>query len=286
MSAHNTPTQNVLKYVEDQLQQLIQQEEGAYHSDKLELTDTLWSHSLRVAALAEKIGMLEGVDRTASRLAGLFHDAGKFTNGSYHSGKMKEEDGSVRILYEMTKGTGVRAELLDHVAEAILQVYSDASELSLLAKILFDADNLDKLGLSGVGNFLIKAGLRGRGLNRALLHRISVELTYARYAPEIMKTKTGRTLAAEKAPDTLDFFHRLLDSLRIDGLFDFHVNEVQHRGMILDIVESTFCECGGSIKRQIWAAPDLKCEKIHVQHQCRLCERIHEFQFCRPLLSF
>jgi putative nucleotidyltransferase with HDIG domain len=284
MPTHNSHTRNALNGVETQLQQLIQQEEGAYHGDKFELTDSLWSHSLRVAALAEKIGMREGVDRTTSRLAGLFHDAGKFKNGSYHSGKLKEEDGSVRILYEMTRGTGMRAELIDQVAEAILQVYSRACELSLLAKILFDADNLDKLGLSGVGNFLIKAGLRGRGLNRTLLHRISVELTYARYAPEIMMTRTGRTLAAEKAPDTLDFFHRLLDSLRNDGLFDFHVDEVQHRGMVLDIVESTYCECGGSIKRQIWDAPDLKCEKIHVRHRCRLCERIHEFQFCRPLL--
>jgi len=286
MTAQNIPTRAVLNSVETQLQQLIQHEEGAYRGDKLELTDSLWSHSIRVAAMAEKIGIREGVDRTASRLAGLFHDAGKFENGSYHSGKTKEEDGSVKILYEITRGTGIRPDLIDQVAESILQLYQDGSELSLLARILFDADNLDKLGLPGVSNFLIKAGLRGRGLNRSLIHRISVELTYARYAPQTMMTKTGRKVAEEKAPETIEFFRRLLDSLRNDGLFDFRENEVDYQGMTLDIVEPVFCDCGGSIKRQIWDAPDLKCQKIHVRHHCNLCGNTHEFQFCRPLLSF
>jgi putative nucleotidyltransferase with HDIG domain len=286
MNAAHIPDLSPLRAVEAQLQRLIQHEEAAYHSARLERTDSLWSHSIRVASLAEKIGMQEGVDCTASRLAGLFHDAGKFENGSYHSGKTKEEDGSVKILYEITRGTGIRPELIDQVAEAILQVYQEGSELSPLARILFDADNLDKLGLPGVSNFLIKAGLRGRGLNRSLIHRISVELTYARYAPQTMMTKTGRKVAEEKAPDTIDFFRRLLDSLRNDGFFDFHVNQVDYQGMTLDIVESSFCECGGPSERQIWDAPDLKCQKIHVRHHCNLCGNTHEFQFCRPLLSF
>jgi uncharacterized protein len=285
MNAALIPDLSSLRAVEAQLQRLIQHEEAAYHSARLERTDSLWSHSIRVASLAEKIGIQEGGDLTACRLAGLFHDAGKFENGSYHSDKTKEEDGSVRILYEVTRGRGVQPELVDQVAEAILQVYSDTSELSLLAGILFDADNLDKLGLPGVCNFLIKAGLRGRGLNRPLIQRISVELTYARYAPKIMMTKTGRKLAAERASNTIDFYHQLLHSLRNDGFFDFHVNQVDYQGMTLDIVESSFCECGGPSERQIWDAPDLKCQKIHVRHHCNLCGNSHEFQFCRPLLS-
>lgn len=285
MIAKHLRDQAALDAVEAQLQRLIKHEEDAYHKNRQELTDSLWSHSVRVAAMAEKIGIREGLDPAASRLAGLFHDAGKFSNGAYRSGTAKEEDGSVKIFYDMIKGKNIHPELADQVAEAILQAYSDASESSLAAKVLFDADNLDKIGLPGVGNFLIKAGLRGRGLNRPLLYRISVELTYARYAPQIMMTKTGREIAAGKAPETIDFYYRLLHSLREDGLFDFQVNEVSYDGMILDIVESSFCECGGPIERQIWDSPDLKCRKIHVRHRCTRCVSTHEFQFCRPLLS-
>ena len=274
----------MLHGLEIQLQQFIQHEEEHYHTKSIELTDSLWSHSIRVAALAEKIGLQEGIDPTACRLAGLFHDAGKFFNGAYRSGTVIEEDGSVRVLYKIVEGKGIRQELVDQVAEAILDMYSEDRQLSLLGKILFDADNLDKLGLSGVGNFLIKAGLRGRGLNHSLLYRTGVELTYARYAPETMMTQTGRELAAEKAPQTIDFYHRLLDSLKDDGLFDFNIVEVPYQGVILDIVEPSLCTCGGQTDRRIWAVADLKCRKIHVRHRCNCCDYVHKLEFCRPRL--
>lgn len=275
---------NALKTVEAKLQHLIQHEEAAYHRKDRELTDSLWSHAIRVAAMAEKIGIRESVEPVACRLAGLFHDAGKFANGTYHSADIKEEDGSVRVLYKLTKDRGLQPDLVNQVAEAILQLYSKFSKMSLLAKILFDADNLDKLGLPGVGNFLIKSGLRGRGLNENLLYRIGVELTYARYAPETMMTQTGREFAAVKAPQTIDFYHRLLDSLRDDGLFDFNRVEVSYQGFILDIVEPSLCTCGGQTDRRIWDAADLKCRKIHVRHRCNRCDYVHELEFCRPLL--
>lgn len=310
MTLHQFPDGAALHAVEAQLQRRIRQEEMAYRNQRLtqgdgqpatgsakkagDPADSLWSHSIRVAAIAEKIGRQEGVDPTLCRLAGLFHDAGKFVNGAYHVGQTKEEDGSVRILYELAKGRDIRPEIVEQVATAILQLYSDgpkrsngseATEKTLLARILFDADNLDKLGLSGVANFWIKAGLRGRGLNRALLYRIGVELTYARYAPRIMTTSTGRRLAAEKAPETIDFYHGLLQALGCDGLFEFRVIEVDYEGMTLDIVAPVACVCGGRMKRRIWDDPGLKCRKLHVEHRCETCRDTHELQFCRPLLS-
>lgn len=279
------PSRITLHGLEGELQRFIQNEEKGYHSKKIELTDSLWSHSIRVAALAEKIGLQEEADLTACRLAGLFHDAGKFVDGAYHSGTDKEEDGSVRVLYEITKGKGILPEIVEQVAKAILEMYSQSHELSLLGKILFDADNLDKIGLPGVCNFMIKAGLRGRGLNRALLYRVGRELTYARYAPQRMMTETAKKLAEEKAPETINFYHNMLESLRNDCLYDFYVCEVEYNGMTLDIVETPYCICGGSLERLICEAPDLKCRKIHVVHRCSLCESVSEYQFCRPLLS-
>jgi uncharacterized protein len=307
MTLYQFPHGAAFHAVEAQLQRRIQQEEAAYRNQRLpqghgqpenrfdkglsDPIDSLWSHSIRVAAIAETIGRREGFDPTLCRLAGLFHDAGKFVNGAYHAGQTKEEDGSVRILYELTRGRDIRPEIVEQVATAILQLYSDGpdgsegSDRPLLARILFDADNLDKLGLSGVANFWIKAGLRGRGLNRALLYRIGVELTYARYAPRIMKTAAGGKLAAEKAPETIDFYHRLLHSLGTDGLFDFRVNQVDYRGMTLDIVAPSTCACGARMQRRIWDDPALKCRKIHVEHRCERCGDSHELQFCQPLLS-
>lgn len=280
---HN-PDQSNFKELELELQNFIQQEEMSYNGKRKDLTDSLWSHSFRVAALAEKIGAEEGVDSVSCRLAGLFHDSGKFVDGTYHSGSNKEEDGSVKVFYEMTAGKGIKPEIVDSVARAILEIYSNTGELSLLAKILFDADNLDKLGLSGVCNFFIKAGLRGKGLNQALLYKIGVELTYARYASQIMMTSTARKLAAEKAPETIGFYYSLLESLKREELFDVQIETVDYKGMILDIVTHPLCVCGGQIERKIWDAADLKCQKIYVEHKCRQCTSSFEYQFCRPLL--
>lgn len=285
MTAQRIPGQPALTTVERQLRNLIEYEEGAYHDDRREQVDSLWSHVLRVAVLADRIGIREGVDRAACRLAGLFHDAGKFVNGAYHAGDAKEEDGSVRILYEMTRDTDIPRELVDVAAQAILQLYQSNADLSILAKILFDADNLDKLGLPGIANFLIKAGLRGRGLNRTLLYRIGVELTYARYARETMMTMTGRKLADEKVPEMIDFFHHFINSLRKDGLFDFHITEENYDGVILDIVEASACECGGPIERKIWDAPGLKCQQIYLEYRCTKCDFVHELHFCRPRIE-
>ena len=247
--------------------------------------DTLWGHVLRVAALAEHLGRTEGLDPALCRLAGLFHDAGKFTGGRYHDDQRPEEHRSVEVLREMGGHHGLPAALVDPVAEAIEQLYRDDPDPTPLACVLFDADNLDKLGPQGVANFFVKSGLRGQGLSLPLLHRVTVELTYARHAPRSLWSAAGRELARKRGPQTIRYFHDLLQQLREDGLADIRVEEVTFEGLQLDVATPSTCVCGGSQTRRIWQVAGMKCSEIHVEHACTTCEERVEIRFCRPRLT-
>ncbi|MCP4599939.1 MAG: HD domain-containing protein [Proteobacteria bacterium] len=272
-----------LDNIEIDLRRRVQQEEDQ-HSRGDRGSDSLWDHLERVACLAERLGVSEGVDPLACKLGGLFHDAGKFASGSYHSGDKPEEERSVEVLTELAEKHKLDPELVDEVSEAIRELYRDDPEPSLLARVLFDADNLDKLGPLGVANYFVKAGLRGGGVSTYLLYRLTVELTYARHAPNCLATDLGREIACERAPETISFLRRFLDTLRLDGLYDFQVEEVLFDDLVLDVVAPSSCECGGKLKRRIWEIPGIKCSEIHLEHSCSECNEHQELRFCRPRL--
>ena len=219
---------------------------------------------------AERLGLAEGLDLTACRLAGLFHDAGKFGGGSYHKGNKPEEKRSVSVFRELTRGKGFATHLIDQVEESILQLYRQDPDQTLLTKVLFDADNLDKLGPFGIANYFVKTGLRGGGLSASVLHKITVELTYARHAPVCFTTKEGEKLPRKRAPKTIAFFQQLLDSLREDGFFDFRIHEVILMICLLDVVTPASCNCGEQFSLNISEIPGIKCSEIHLAHSCGL----------------
>ncbi len=254
------------------------------HSRNDRGSDSLWDHLERVAKLAERIGRAEGVDSRACRLAGLFHDAGKFAGGIYHEDDIPEEELSVEALTALTKKHGIEPALVEQVSEAIRQIYRDDPDPTPLARVLFDADNLDKLGPLGVANYFAKAGLRGGGVSPNLLYRLTVELTYARHAPRCLMTETGREMARLRAPETTRFLRNLLDELQRDEMYDFHVIELIFDGLVLDVVAPIECSCGSKIERRIWEVQGIKCSEIHLEHGCASCEIRHEIRFCRPRL--
>ena len=220
----------------------------------------------------------------ACRLAGLFHDAGKFGGGSYHKGDKPEEERSVAALREIAENTGLDSELVNRVEESILQLYREDPDPTPLTMVLFDADNLDKLGPLGIANYFVKAGLRGGGISPSFLYRVTVELTYARHAPRCLATETGRQLAGKRAPETIAFLRQFLDALREDGLYDFRVEEVVFDNLTLDVVAPSACDCGNALSRRIWEIPGIKCSEIHLEHACQSCGSRHELRFCRPRL--
>ncbi len=248
-------------------------------------TDALWDHLERVASLAERLGRSEGLDPGVCRLAALFHDAGKFSGGRYHEGDVPEEERSVVVLREIAARHELDRADVERAADAILELYRDDPEPSPLGRVLFDADNLDKLGPLGVANFFVKRGLRGRAVSRSLLERITVELTYARHARSSLWTAAGRDLGARRGAQTIRFHHELLDTLREDGLADLRVEEVELDGLVLDVVAPARCECGGEWVRVIVEVPGIKCSELRLSHVCGACSERRELRFCRPRLA-
>jgi molybdate transport repressor ModE-like protein len=269
---------------EDALRERVRREEAA-HGRGDTAPDSLWDHLSRVAAIAARLGRAEGLDPEICRLAGLFHDAGKFHGGRLHGDDVPEERHSVDVLCDLAEQHEVPVEQVDEIAEAIEQLYRDDPEPTPLARVLFDADNLDKLGPLGVANLFVKRGLRGRGISQSFVHQFTVELTYARHAAACMLTATGREWARRRAPQTEKFLRSLLDQLREEGLADPVVEEVEFDGLTLDIVSPRACRCGGEVVRDIWQVAGLKCSEIHVAHTCRECADRHEIRFCRPRLT-
>jgi HD superfamily phosphodiesterase len=275
---------DVLRSIANALSETVREDEARYGRGRKE-TDSLWDHLERVSRLAERLGRAEGVDPVACRLAGLFHDAGKFAGGRYHHDGKPEEERSVECLRRLGSEHGLEAGLMEEVAEAILQLYRDDPEPSPLGEVLFDADNLDKLGPLGVANFFSKIGLRGGGVSPRTLYRLTVELTYARHAPRSLFTESGRSLARARAPATIRFIKDMLHTLREDGLYDFGVEEIVFNGLTLDLVSPAACECGGKLQHRVWEVPGIKCSEIHLKHTCETCGNSHELKFCRPRLS-
>ena len=270
--------------LEGALRARIRADEARYTARE-RTTDALWDHVWRVAAIAEQLGEVVGEDPALCRLAALFHDAGKFSGGRYHGDDTPEEERSVAVLEEMADDHGLAAEAVAAVGDAIRSLYSDDPDPSRLGQILFDADNLDKLGLLGVANFFVKAGLRGRAVSPKLLQRLTVELTYARHAERSLWTAPGRALARRRAAQTTRFCHQLLDDLRDDGLADLRVETVTSEGLELDVVMPHRCDCGGRYDREITGRPGIKCSEIRLEHICRDCGRRLVLRFCRPRLG-
>ena len=275
-------TGSSLAYIENKLRRKLLKEEAAYFSKKKDHVDSLWCHSSRVAAIAEKLGKEERMNPIACRLAGLFHDSGKFVDGRYHDDDLPEEQRSAELLRDIAQDRGIDAHLLDQVEESILQLYRNDPNPTHLTKILFDADNLDKLGLLGVSNFFTKVGLRGGGLSESVLYQLTVELTYARYTSKRFLTQSGKALAKQRSTDTIGFFKQMLCHLREEGIFDFCIREVTHNDITIDVVEPSSCSCGKQLERYIKDNVGIKCKEIHLEHFCDACGVINKFKFCEP----
>ncbi len=270
--------------IEDALRDHVRREESAADGGE-RAADGLWDHLCRSAGIAEQLGRAEGLDLFTCRLAALFHDAGKFHQGQRHGDSVPEEQHSVEVFVQIAQSHGIPESQVAEISEAILQLYRCDPEPTPLARVLFDADNLDKLGFLGAANFFVKRGLRGQGISPEFMVQFTVELTYARHAVACMQTDAGRSWARRRGPQTQYFFRSLLDQLRVDGLADLVINELEFDGLAIDSVVPSTCSCGRGLVPEIWQDEGIKCQKIHLVHACRDCGERYEVRFCRPRLA-
>ncbi len=261
----------------------VRNEESAFTPIK-KIPDTLMGHLERVAAFAVRLAKAEHVDPLLAEIAGLFHDAGKFHRGTYHEGDIPEEERSIDVLRDLATKNGFESDIIEPVMTAIRQLYRDDPVPTPLSQILFDADNLDKLGLLGIANYFVKSGLRGQGISDSMIIRLTVELNYARYASKGLHTPTARNIAEQRASDTIQFIHRLLASLKEDGLLDTRVETVQVDGFELEYITPAACWCGAQMRNHAWIEKGVKCTEIHLQIACTSCDRWYKLRFCKPRL--
>ncbi|MBN1296919.1 HD domain-containing protein [bacterium] len=280
---HMLPFNRELTLLHHDLGQYIRQEEAAYVS-RHTAPDTLMGHLERVATHAVRLALKEGVDPLQAELAGLFHDAGKFHGGKYHDDEIPEEEYSIDVLRTFGGRAGLDPAVVESVAMAIAQLYQDDVDSTPLSKVLFDADNLDKLGLTGIALYFIKSGLRGHGFSADMIVRLTVELTYARYAEQCLYTQTARNIAEQRASDTIDFIRALLETMREDGLFDACVERVRVCDLDLDVISPSACSCGEVMELKNWIEKGTKCTEIHLELVCKKCSNRYKIRFCRPRL--
>jgi uncharacterized protein len=273
-----------MEAIEHSLRARLQSEESAVVQEG-RAADSLWDHLSRTAVIAEQLGRAEGLDPSTCRLAALFHDVGKFHKGQRHGDSEPEEKHSVDVLARFAKPHGLPEDQVAEISEAILQLYRCDPDPSPLARVLFDADNLEKLGHLGVANFFLKRGLRGRGISPSFMVQFTVELTYARHAVGCMQTDAGRSWARRRAPQTESFFRSLIDQLREDGLADLVIKELDFDGLLIDAVVPSVCGCSRALVPEIWQEEGMKCRKIHLVHACDACGERYEVRFCRPRLE-
>lgn len=185
-----------------------------------------WDHTLRVVHLCEHIGVVEGADMTALRIAAYLHDIGRSEQDVANGDICHAERGAERaaaLLAPLPLDDARRANILHCIRTHRFR--GRRRPESLEARVLFDADKLDAIGAVGVARAFLFAGEVG-----ARLH--CPEKPVARTAPygpedtgyreyivklqhihRRMLTAEGRRLAEARQTFMTRFFERFLQEI-------------------------------------------------------------------------
>ena len=281
------------------IEQVLIEAEARYNRQNQQApSEFLLEHSQRTAAIAHKLAVMERVDPLLPALVALYHDAGKFHQGEYHTDQVPEEEHAAILAARMLAESGAEEADIEAVCTALRALYDDRLTGLEPCRIAQDADRLDKLGPLGVGAFFTKATLRGRGLVDALVHSLSRELSYALAAPHSMLTETGKQFAGEQAAKTVAFFDELLHDLERWGIAAFErrpllvegdfrgrdgasVREVQ----VTIVMPRTCPDCEAPMVLTHRSARGLKCDMLKARFACQACDYARDISFCLPILA-
>lgn len=184
-----------------------------------------FSHVLRVLALAERIGKVEGADMDILRAAALLHDA---SGAAPHDGdgRAAHHHASAELAREILRGEGWPEDRVEAVLHCIRahRFRGDEPPQSLEAKILFDCDKLDVLGAIGVARAMAYAALAGQPLTGEPSERFKAtgekepgepHTPYHEFLFKLVRIKdslhtpAARALAAERHHYLAEYFDRL-----------------------------------------------------------------------------
>jgi len=274
----------------DKIREIIQESENKHEGRNGHSESFLWEHTLHAASIAYQLAQAENLDPLIPVVAALFHDAGKFAGGKYHSDETVEEEESARIATRLLNDVGMKSSDIRRVLAGLRALYNEKARKNSVANIIHDADFLSKFGALGVAGFFIKSALRRRTLRSTVLGYLSKELTYASCLSLNMRTPSGRKLAAKKSADSLRFFRTLLTELRDARIANLKIRQLRipnpaARNALLKVqlVLSPTCPKCGSGWNPAWTTDKgVKCRKLNVDWTCRQCGERLETSFCLP----
>lgn len=120
-----------------------------------------WWHIVRVVRLGKHIAEKEGADAFVVELGCLLHDIAdwKLNNGDTEIGP--------RVAREWLESLGVEEKVIKEITTIISESYfeigkNETPELSLEAKVVHDADNLDAMGAIGIARTFAFGGAHSR----------------------------------------------------------------------------------------------------------------------------
>lgn len=275
------------------VRKVIEDSEKAYERKAARSESHLWEHTVHVASITCQLAYAEKQDPLITSIAALFHDAGKFAGGAYHSGENIEEEESARIAEQMLREAGMPGADRRRVLSGLKALYNEKCAHNGVAALLHDADFLSKFGALGIAAFFTKSALRGRTIRSSILGYLSKELTYAACLPLNMRTEAGKKLAVRKASGSLGFFRRLLAELRDAGIADLRIRRMQiqdprskNRFLKIHLVSSPVCTRCGSVWQMAWAVEKgIKCTKLNMDWNCSQCGERLETSFCLPEIA-
>lgn len=277
----------------ERVRRLIEEAEKKFSRKKDGKPGFLWEHTVLVAAQSHALAKAEKENRDLAALVALFHDAGKFVGGRYHSGDKPEEEEAARLARATLEDAGLKMADIGHVVRALRSLYRSGASRSRLADIVHDADFLSKFGYLGVANFFVKSTLRGRNLESAAMDYLSKELTYAAVLPSNMRTAAARRLAVKKSADTLRFYRAYLGELKAAHGIDFRIRTVEvpkaggrgRRAAVTLVLPVACGSCGGRWESALRTEKGLKCEKLEASLRCVSCGEKRSITFCLPELG-
>ena len=202
------------------------------HQNALFRASARWTHTLNVMQNLRLILDGEGTSpdaRDVCEVAALFHDVDHYTvQAMYHAARGAETAG--RFL---TKA-GYDPAFVERVVQAIRQHHRDLDDevsideqvqeivdtLSLEARMVMDADTLDKIGVSNILQAVLSMGTARRQLAESAKELTSGwPLQRAKLWKDLLTTPTGKVLGAERFAFYEAFLRQIETEIVMDDPF-------------------------------------------------------------------
>lgn len=181
-----------------------------------------WPHVKRVVRIALRLAETEGVDCDVVEAAALLHDVAKYheRNGSTTDhGQLSAE-----MAKELLRSAGFGQDKIEAVCHAIRVHTHVKKPNSIEAKILCDADFLDKMGTVGIATFFIRACLTDTTIEEALesWKKASKESYVGLHALWLQKphffTQTAKDIAEKRNRIVQVFFKQLENEIQLKDI--------------------------------------------------------------------